>query len=464
MAASAFFWWVARAAWKSPVFFLASIFLFWQFALKVVATLVLDVLGPINSQDINVMMGGGSSAVLMVASVWLPLAILYLALKPGKREKAPLPEKNLERGGVTFADAMYAVFCVYLFLLFADLIRIGNIPIIAHLDRFEYKGGVFHYLLFNYNWMITFLLGFVFARSRIVTGAWDVRFLWILGALFFYSFLTGNRFGAFYVMLSFVSTGIAGFWYAKKQGWAAAADESRITRAQAFVTSRRGIAMLATAGGLLVSAALINNFLFVRNYGSESGNQLVQRLFVQPVELYWMTWDRVERGETISTSEAMNFLFNDPLDPTRNTGIQYLMLLSLGEQTANYQFVEQGQDYAGGYPEILIELGGLGIAFAAAAAISIIVALLYRLTIVAIARGHFFTSVTAFYVCYMVLAVFLGGMLNFVLAWLYWVKFAMLIVSLVLDRFLEAKGLRLVPWVLIPARRRVSSAPLLPAS
>jgi hypothetical protein len=127
------------------------------------------------------------------------------------------------------------------------------------------------------------------------------------------------------------------------------------------------------------------------------------------------------------------------------------MALSLGDSQAQYQFNEQGQDYAGGYPEILIELGGFWTAIGLIIAISIVNAALYLLVVDGVARGYFLTAIMATYVGYGVSGVYLGGMLNFILAASYWMKFAALVFVFVLDRGLARFGYRVFPWAFLKA-------------
>ena len=452
LSAFAFFGWIAWASLRRPVFLFAGIFIIWQFGLKVVATLYLDLFGPLHSVEIDVDIGGtGSSTTLLVLFLWIPLLALYLCLGPRKNARPPPPE--LPRAGVTFADLGFWGFVVFFTLLYGDMLRLGPIPYFSGIDRFDYKGGVFHEFLFYFTWLISFLLGFLLARTRIVTGAWDPRFILLVIVLFLYLFLTGHRFGGFYVTLSFVGLGIGGCFFAQQQGWPIAPLQQN-SAIQRYLRSPVVIMSIALVLVGIVAAAMINNLFVVRDYGSGAGDALEQRLLLQPVELYWLTWDRWMQGEVINGSEALYFMFNDPFDAARNTGMQYLMLLYLGESKAFETFVVGGQDYAGGYPEIFIELGGVWIALAAAVVVSIVSGLLYRLIVSSVARGAFITSFMAMYVCYGVLSIYLGGMLNFLLAWTYWVKAGALIFAVLIDYLFARFGRRLFPWILIPRRTR----------
>jgi hypothetical protein len=452
LSALAMFGWIAWAARRRPVFLFAGVFVIWQFGLKVVATVYLDLFGPVHSTEIDVDIGGnGSSTLLLVLFLWIPLLALYVCLGPRLRARPPPPEPY--GAGANFGDVGFWVFVIFLALLYGDLLRIGNIPYFSGIDRFDYQGGVFHNFLFYFTWMVAFLLGYLVARGRIVTGAWDPRFIVLVLVLFLYLFLTGHRFGAYYVTLSFIALGVAGCFYARMQGWPVASPVQH-SSLQRLIRSPAVISGLALVLVGFIAAAMFNNLFVVRDYGSGASEALEQRILVQPVELYWLTWDRWMQGEVINGSEAIYFMFNDPFDAARNSGIQYLMFLYLGETQAFERFVLGGQDYAGGYPEIFIELGGVWIALAAAVIVAIISGLLYRLIVSSVARGAFLTAVMALYLCYGMLGIYLGGMLNFLLVWTYWAKASALLFAILIDHLFDRAGRRFIPWVVIPRRPR----------
>ncbi|MEO5882992.1 MAG: DUF6418 domain-containing protein [Caldimonas sp.] len=447
--------WLLRSFSKNRAFLLVAIFLAWQFMLKVLGVVFLDVAGPIYSDEVFTEVGGvGASAPLMILFVLIPLVLLKLAFSRFSARSIVAPEKHLDRGGVTFGDIAFGLFSVFVCCLFVDLIRIGNIPFFNQIERFEYKGGVFHDLLVSYLFLIAYVIGYILARGRILTGRWDLRFAAIILSLFVYLFLVGHRFGSFYVLISFCLVPLAALWVAPRCGIAVAPAPKRRSALQRFSTSRSAITLFGIVLASFVLVAMANSLLNVRD--NDVGDSLLQRLLVQPVHLYWLTWERLVNGQIEGISAATQFL-SDPFDAARNTGIQYLMFLHLGLDRASQVFEGQEVDYAGGYPEILIEVGGVPGAILAAVAVSLIMVSLYRLCVVSVCRGHFLSSVLSMYVCFGVLNLFLGGMVSFFLAGTYWFKIVALLVVIWVDRSLARRGRRLFPWIAIPrvaARRR----------
>lgn len=454
--------WLLASFKKDRAFLLVAIFLTWQFALKVFGVVYLDNFGPIYSDEVGTEVGGkGASAPLMILLVMIPLLAMKVAMQHASNRNPPPEEPHIARGGLTFADVVAGVLIAFLACLYGDMLRIGQIPLFEGIERFEYKGGIFHVMLINYMFLVGHAIGFVLARGRLLTGTWDARFGGIVFALFAYLFLTGHRFGSFYVLISFALVPMAAVFFAPRLGMAVAPPPRRQSIVQRLASSR---AVVGTFAAILVGIVLIamtNSLLNVRE--GDAQDALLQRFLVQPVHLYWLTWERLQNGEVDDLGAAAHFIFNDPFDAARNTGIQYLMMLHLGLDRASQVYEGQEVDYAGGYPEILIELGGVWLAIAAALAASVLIAILYRLVVVAVCRGQFLLSVLSIYVCFGLLNLFLGGMVTFFATETYWLKMAALTAAVLLNRPRRNQRRRF-PWVLVPQRRirRTAPAPLTP--
>ena len=441
--------WLIKSFRREPAFFLVAIFLSWQFALKVYGVSFLDSFGPIFSDEVSTEVGGnGYSAPLMILFVMIPLAAMKLAMRMVSNKDLPLVEKNLAQSWLTFGDLIATVLVVFLICLYVDFFRIGQIPLFDRMERFEYKGGVFHVFLVTYLFLIAHAIGFVLARTRLLTGVWDVRFAGIVFGLFTYLFLTGHRFGSFYVLLSFAMVPMAALFVAPRMGLAVAKPPRKRSVLQRMASSRMIITGFALVLVSIVLIAMANSLLNVRD--GDPQDVLLQRFLVQPVHLYWLSWERLENGEIEGIGAAAHFIFKDPFDAARNSGIQYLMSLHLGLNRAVEIWEGQEVDYAGGYPEILIELGGVWLAIAAAVLASVAIAALYRLAVVAVCRGQFLLSMMSMYVCFGVLNLFLGGMVTFITAETYWLKLGALALMVLLSRSSPRSTGRLFPWVLIP--------------
>ena len=115
-------------------------------------------------------------------------------------------EARAAPGMLTLSDVTFVVSLLFLGYLFFDLIRIGSIPLFAHIERFVYTAqyaGAAHRWLIQYGNFVTFWWGVMFAAERLRNRRIDIRYLGLLGLLMLYMFLTGNRFSAFYSFGSF---------------------------------------------------------------------------------------------------------------------------------------------------------------------------------------------------------------------------------------------------------------------
>lgn len=144
-------------------------------------------------------------------------------------------------------------------------------------------------------------------------------------------------------------------------------------------------------------------------------------------------------------SVAFNFLFQDAIDPNRNTTMQYLMFASIGEPGTTDQILK-GFQLAGGFPEIFFELFGPYLAWPFILGAGCIAAALTAYIVRGTLLGHYASAFVGMYVVYAFYVMYIGGMLNFVMPWTYWAKVTAFIVALVVERRLTHRGLSLVPW------------------
>ena len=150
---------------------------------------------------------------------------------------------------------------------------------------------------------------------------------------------------------------------------------------------------------------------------------------------------------------TFDFLFQMPLDASRNTTPQYLMLQSIGEPRT-FEHISEGFQFAGGFPEIFFELFGPICAWPFIFGAGYIAAGLTALIVKGVIQGRFASTLLALYILYGVYVMYIGGMLNFVTTPTYWIKIATLMAALALEISLARIGMPLVPWSLF----RISKA------
>jgi hypothetical protein len=294
---------------------------------------------------------------------------------------------------------------------------------------------------------VTFWWGVVFAAERLRNRRIDVRYLGMLGILMAYMFLTGNRFSAFYSFGSFFVIPLAA---------AVAADigddRSEVPFSWIEKTFRRRdliafSAVLALAA-TVSAVSIYNNLANVRQFeGDEILSQFWERLLVQPSELGWISYERVFNFGQWQPDRVYDFLFQAPLDASKNTTPQFLMLETIGEPRT-YEHISGGFQFAGGFPEIFFELFGPFYAWPFIFGAGYIAAGLSALIVKGVIQGRYASTFLSLYVLFGFYVMYIGGMLNFIITPVYWLKIAALAIALLMEASLARVGLPLIPWAL----------------
>lgn len=415
---------------------LAAFFLLFSLITRVFALVYVDLAGPVYAVELGDDVGGGGSSMplfaLSVLAFLLPLAWVF---RPAALQAwRAAPRSSDQRRAL--ATAVVWTLVVFLLALYGDMVTRGPIPIFAGIDRLEYNrvlAGPLHPLVFDFGFLFAVVLGIGLVHPRLRGGEFDFRFLALYGAFMLYFALTGNRFSAFYSFSSFALMPMAALPMANGLGMLPAAPHGRSAFAR-LLCSRAALALGVMALLLSLAALLINNLVTVREY-EDPAEQFAQRSLIQPVQLWWTTWQSL--GSASETSQGWQDAFINPIDPTRNTSIQVLMIKNLGDDRAA-ELLDNGQQYAGGYPEILFELFGPGLAMMAALLFGFITAFLLRLVVGSVLLGRFVTAFVAAYVFYGFSLLYIGGMLNFLIVWTFWVKCAALLALYLFGRWRSA--------------------------
>jgi hypothetical protein len=464
LSATAFFGLVLYLAAYRPVIFLGFFFILFSLVWRTASTAFIDLTGPIWSSQTVRYIGPGLATPLHVLAYFLTLIPFLILLRPaaianwvGIADKRPAA-----RGMMTLSTA--TVICSLLFLayLFFALVRNGPIPLFAHIERFVYTAqyaGAAHRWLILYGNFVAFWWGMMFAAERLRNRRTDIRYLGILGLLMFYMFLTGNRFSAFYSFGSFFVIPLAG-------AIATEVGNSRSTVPFVWIGKTFQRRDIIAIGAIVVLAAVVsivgiyNNLANVRQFqGDEIASQFWERLLVQPSELSWISYERVFTFGQWQPDRVYDFLFQAPLDATRNTTPQFLMLETIGEPRT-YEHISGGFQFAGGFPEIFFELFGPLYAWPFILGAGYIAAGLTAVVVKGVIQGRYASTFLSLYVLFGFYVMYIGGMLNFILPATYWIKVTALAAALLLEAKLARAGLPLVPWALfrIPTFRKISNS------
>ena len=458
LSGAAFFLCVLHIAAYRPVIFFSFLFILFALVWRTASTMFIDLAGPVFSSQTYHYIGPGYVTPLHVLAYFITLAPFFVLLRPSLIEfwLEGADRRHALRGMLTLSDLTFAVSLVFLGYLFFDLARNGSIPLFAHIERFVYTAqiaGTGHRWLIKYGNFLNFWWGVMFAAERLRNRRIDIRYIGLLGLLLLYMFLTGNRFSAFYSFGSFVviplsaviATEIGNDRSATPFSWIGLAFQRRELLVLGATIS---LAVIVTVLG--ISNSLVN----VRGYeGSEILSQFWERLLVQPSELGWISYEHVFAQGHWQPDRVFDFLFQNPIDPNRNTTPQYLMLETIGEPRTS-EHISGGFQFAGGFPEIFFELFGPIYAWPFIFGAGYLSAALTALIIKGIIQGRYASTFLAMYVLYGFYVMYIGGMLNFVIAGSYWLKIFALAVAIWMEWSLARFGLPLVPWTIFEHRHR----------
>lgn len=433
-----------------PVLFFAFFFILITVVWRAVSTAYIDLAGPVLSSQTDRWIGPGNVLATHAFAYVLTLLPFIWFFRPAHIATwvQGADRRPSQRGEINLADLTFGLSALFLVWLFVDLVRGGVVPLIDHIERFDFTSGFAgraHVWLVEYGNLMCLWWGMMFAAGKIRGGRYDLRYPALLAVLFGYALLTGNRFSAFYSYGTFflmpfgatLAVALAGRTPARPFAWVSA------------IVDRRSIAMLAVVAVIvpvLIGIGLANNLLNVRGYDEgKAVRDLLERSLVQPSELGWISHERTFVENRWNTDQAYRFLFFHPIDPTRNTTPQYLMLETIGEPRTS-QHVLNGFQFAGGFPEIFFELFGPILAWPFLLGASWIAAALLALSVRGVIAGRYASAFLAAYVLYGFLVMYIGGMLNFVLQTTYAMKVAALAIALGAEAFLGKRGLPFIPW------------------
>jgi hypothetical protein len=447
-----------------PIILIGFFFILFTLVWRTAATMFIDLAGPVLSSQTDRYVGPGMATPLHVLAYFVTLAPFFFLLRPAAVQHW-LHDADRERaapGMITLSGITVVVSLIFLGSLYFDLIRIGSIPLFARLERFVYTAqyaGAAHRWLILYGNFVTFWWGVMFAAERLRNRRIDIRYLGMLGILMVYMFLTGNRFSAFYSFCSFFVIPLAAVIAVDIRDNRSAVPFSWVGRT---FRRRELIAFGAVAALAAIASAvgIYNNLANVRQFqGDEILSQFWERLLVQPSELGWISYDRVFNFGQWQPDRVFDFLFQAPLDASKNTTPQFLMLETIGEPRT-YEHISGGFQFAGGFPEIFFELFGPLYAWPFIFGAGYIAAGLTAVVVKGVIQGRYASAFLSLYVLFGFYVMYIGGMLNFIMTPVYWIKIAALAIALLMEARLARAGLPLVPWALfrVPAFGKVRAA------
>jgi hypothetical protein len=414
--------------------FVAGFFIIFPLTYRAIDITYLDLLGPVYAREVNRFVGGNFAAPLFLYAALafiIPLLVLFPDYGKRLQRLAAKPAPYVAYHRLAANGALVAGIGI-LSLLFANFIYVGTIPILQGIDRLEYErsAGIIHGGFYNLNFLINFFLGAFTVLPRLNGKAFDLRFALLMVILLMYWVITGNRFSVFFVLVSFYFMPVAAVIMAQKTG--RIAPDALRSVLQRLIVSRATRVFGGVAAVLMVGGLVFNSYYNVRDY-REPLVEIQERILVQPVQLWANAWERVDFGEFDDplNDYALREIL-DPIDPNRNSTIQYLMTLELGYFRSR-ELTEQEQSYNGGFPEVHFELFGAWLPLLTLPLVGIIGAWFLSLCLALLYRNRVVTSVLGIYLFFGISLHFTGGMMTFMLTPTYWLKIAAFLIAWVVE-------------------------------
>lgn len=405
----------------------ALLWLIIPMAWRLASSFFIDLSGPVYAEQVMQHIGPGHATALLALDYVVVLGVFALVLPRdflGATAQARLPQ--VESHWRLLSNVIFVAGVVLLVATYADMLRIGSIPLFSGIERYDYAkdhAGYLHGLLFRFGDVIALALGCLFVLPSCFGRAPALRFLGLLLAMLAYAFLTGHRYSAFFKFCTLFALPSALLFTVR------GASGRRVFRDIPYVWPVLAVVIVAAAA--MVSYAVIKSyFTFRYDDADDPLTSLKLRLLIQQAELWWLTYHRVIELGIWDLGRTFDFLFHNPIDSRSNTSVQYLMYLALGRDAI--PLLDAKQQFAGGFPEIPHEMfGGIG-GVVAVGVLSVVPAMLLRVLLGNITQGRVLTALWAGLVLYPFAIMYWGGMLNFVLAWTFWLKLAGLAAALVL--------------------------------
>jgi Family of unknown function (DUF6418) len=426
------FAWMLKARLAATI---AATFVLFGLVSRTASLIYLDLFGPTFSEQLQFEVGGGTSMPLFAGSVlmfMLPLVFLF-------RSKAAARLLQVRNGRRLYDSAGAGTLLLWITMSYAvatylEMLVRGPVPLFVGMDRLEYNNviaGPLHGLLVDHGWAIAFMQGIAFVLPRLSGGDFRPAAFGAYVLTMIYFSLTGNRFSAFFAYTSFFVIPLAALPLMRAAGQLGPPPVERSHTVALLIAPATRLVLVAVLGASL-TAMLLHSVINVRAY-EDPVELFFQRIVVQPVELWWATFAELDTRPPDSFADAWDGLFINALDPTRNTSVRLLMINSLGFERAA-ELADFGTQFAGGYPEIFFVMLGPWLALPVALVFGLVTCWLLRLVVRAICLGRVGTALTGIYVFYGFTLLYIGGMLNFLIVWTYWVKVGALLLVMFLER------------------------------
>jgi len=393
-------------------------------ALRVQSVFYIDLFGPVYSSQLFIALGPGTNSIYMIicyTAFFIPFLLVLEFFVFRYPKKLSVRTSTNTRNYIE--NCFYLFLIIFFLALYIQLFIGGIIPLIDHIERFDFANnhaGNLHDYLFKYGTIFAIVLGGQTVYSKLTMGYYDRRAFIFFFLMLFYALLTGHRFAAFNKFTSFYvipfSLVFARNFHIKRQ------KLSQDDNKQGWI-----IFAVIIISFSIALFSIVNSYSNVRTVSNESVIvRILERLLIQQGELWIETANRVRGNKSESLTRVIDYLFFNPIISGKNSTIQYLMWLSLGSEAV--RILDLGQQYAGGFPEIFVEVFGLYMLLPALIFYAMIMSMVSVVFMTSLRKGKLLSMIMAAFIMYAFVLTTYNGMLNQYFVLTFWVKVLLLMI------------------------------------
>lgn len=311
---------------------------------------------------------------------------------------------------------------LFLFFLYVNLLKSGNIPLFTGIERYIYKVQYSNFFLKNFLIYQTFIfmaMGILFVYYKLENNRIFIKMILIIFIMYLlYLILIGNKFSALFLNICFFLIPISlliFLGYYKNIN----------------LFSKKIIYILIMV--LLFYKFIMYILIDLRGYEVDYAFEyLKHRILVQQAQLWWSGYERCFIYNNFNSLSAIDKVFIEPIK-IGNTSLFYLMEKELGDYV--YIALAKGSQYTGAFPIIYAEIFGPIISYFIIFLMSLILASLIKLFFKLILLQKYFSMLSIMFLFQPIYLSMVSGKLIFLTLPFYYVKIILFLLIFIFENY-----------------------------
>lgn len=312
------------------------VFVTFSFVIRLVQLIYIDVFGPFDSIELGREIGIRNGGWFLFIISYMPL---FLFLRKIEVCDYGLQLNSLDK---LCLNVFHYIILLIIITCYIDLFLFREVPLLVGMDRLEFNKlseNSIHSMFRRISPLLSVGLGVSLYQEKIRTERYKSLPVLNISLLFFYFFLTGNRFSIFYTIATF---------FAFSRGFYPKMIISKSTNLTGYIRNSR---LLLSIVVFLIIGAVGNNlyqsFTVIRGY-EDVALVFFNRAILENVGVFQAVYDG-----GIDKLMIHQFLLFEAIDPNKSAAMQFMMQ----ELSYTYNYINQimdGQVFSGGFPEFFL--------------------------------------------------------------------------------------------------------------